>query len=637
MLASLEVVNMIHPAALEQLSEIEPQRPSNDAVDFGRTAALPRFEPLAEQGSINRFELDKQLQSLMRVYLDPSLCDAIWPAMQHMGALAGGALDSLAHEADQHPPSLSHRDRNGSNIQRIHKHPAYRDLERIAFGQFGLAAMNHRPGILGADAPWPPVAKYLLSYLFVQSEFGLCCPLSMTDSLSRTLARFGPADLIAHYLPLLTSTDIDQLAQGAMFMTEQGAGSDVARTASIALAEPDPHALSNASDPNQISEPTWRLYGEKWFCSNPDAALAMVLARTGPMDLGIKAVSLFLMPKTLPNGQANHYRIVRLKDKLGSRSMASGEISLEGAKAWLIGEAGRGFVQMADMVNNSRLSNGMRAAGMMRRAAQEAWFFAKHRKAFSKHLDQMPLMRRQLMKIRVPAEQALSMMFQAAQALKLSDDLREAVPLKLQEHKEAENPAFGMAYGLTRILTPLIKFRACRDARKVSGDAMEVRGGCGYIEAWPDARLLRDAHLGSIWEGTSNIVALDVMRAIQRDQGLEALQAHCDRLSDDIKAQVRFPRLQESYVQWQSAQARLKDMVHAAAFQGRDDLARKAASGLYHSATSLFMLWEVSQMPEGKAADFRCAAASAVIAHRLLGSNPLSIDPLSDTDSHFFR
>ncbi|NDF49024.1 MAG: DNA alkylation response protein [Betaproteobacteria bacterium] len=537
---------MIHPAALEQLSEIEPQRPSNDAVDFGRTAALPRFEPLTEQGSINRFELDKQLQSLMRVYLDPSLCDAIWPAMQHMGALAGGALDSLAHEADQHPPSLSHRDRNGSNIQRIHKHPAYRDLERIAFGQFGLAAMNHRPGILGADAPWPPVAKYLLSYLFVQSEFGLCCPLSMTDSLSRTLARFGPADLIAHYLPLLTSTDIDQLAQGAMFMTEQGAGSDVARTASIALAEPYPHALSNASDPNQISEPTWRLYGEKWFCSNPDAALAMVLARTGPMDLGIKAVSLFLMPKTLPNGQANHYRIVRLKDKLGSRSMASGEISLEGAKAWLIGEAG-------------------------------------------------------------------------------------------QEHKEAENPAFGMAYGLTRILTPLIKFRACRDARKVSGDAMEVRGGCGYIEAWPDARLLRDAHLGSIWEGTSNIVALDVMRAIQRDQGLEALQAHCDRLSDDIKAQVRFPRLQESYVQWQSAQARLKDMVHAAAFQGRDDLARKAASGLYHSATSLFMLWEVSQMPEGKAADFRCAAASAVIAHRLLGSNPLSIDPLSDTDSHLFR
>jgi hypothetical protein len=362
------------------------------------------------------------------------------------------------------------------------------------------------------------------------------------------------------------------------------------------------------------------------------------------MALGIKAVSLFLMPKTLPNGQSNHYRIVRLKDKLGSRSMASGEISLEGARAWLIGEAGRGFVQMADMVNNSRLSNGMRAAGMMRRAAQEAWFFAQHRRAFSKSLDQMPLMRRQLMKIRVPAEQALSMMFQAARALKLSDELRQAAtapPQGLQSTEEpadktTENPPAATSYGLTRILTPLIKFRACRDARKVTGDAMEVRGGCGYIEEWADARLLRDSHLGSIWEGTSNIVALDVMRAIERDRGMEALQAHLDRLMDDIQAQTRSSRLQESLLRWQSAQGRLHAMVDAAAFQGRDDLARKAASGLYHSATSLFMLWEVSQMPEGKAAELRCAAASAVIAHRLLGSDPLSVDPVSEADSHLF-
>ena len=138
----------------------------------------------------------------MRIYLEPKLCDAIWPAMQKMGALAGGPLDSLAHDADHHPPVLSHRERNGHNKQRIDKHPAYRAMEKIAFGEFGLAAMNHRAGIMGADASWPPIAKYLLSYLFVQSEFGLCCPLSMTDSLTRTLSRFGSPELVNRYLEI---------------------------------------------------------------------------------------------------------------------------------------------------------------------------------------------------------------------------------------------------------------------------------------------------------------------------------------------------------------------------------------------------------------------------------------------------
>jgi len=638
MLASIEVVNMSHPSLSHQQSEI-------DNKESAAHRGLPHFEPVAEQGVINRFELDHQLQALMRIYLEPKLCDAIWPAMQKMGALAGGPLDSLAHDADHHPPVLSHRERNGHNKQRIDKHPAYQAMEKIAFGEFGLAAMNHRAGIMGADASWPPIAKYLLSYLFVQSEFGLCCPLSMTDSLTRTLSRFGSPELVNRYLPALTSTDLDALAQGAMFMTEQGAGSDVAHTASVAYPDlSDARLCKHGAEPQSCNgqelEPNWRLYGEKWFCSNPDADLAMVLARTGPMQDGIKAVSLFLMPKLLPNGQPNHYRIVRLKDKLGSRSMASGEISLQGARAFLIGEAGRGFVQMADMVNNSRLSNGMRAAGMMRRAAQEAWFFAQHRRAFGKTLAEMPLMQRQLMKIRLPAEQALSMMFQAAQALKLSDNLRHQ-HAKRGDHRDlsdvdASDAAYPLAYGLTRLLTPLIKFRACRDARKVCGDAMEVRGGCGYIEEWADARLLRDAHLGSIWEGTSNIVALDVMRAIKRDTGLEALDAHSARLVDDIKRQSSQGGLQASLAQWEGAQTGLRALVKAAAFEGRDDLARKAASALYNSTTALFMLWEASQMPAGVTADFRSTAATQVIRNRLLGADPLSIDPLDQHDYRYF-
>lgn len=156
---------------------------------------------------------------------------------------------------------------------------------------------------------------------------------------------------------------MDELSQGAMFMTEQAAGSDIAVTETT--ARPDPEHPG-----------AWLLTGDKWFCSNPDAALAMVLARVDEDGQGgqpgLKGVSLFLLPRDLDDGTHNHYRIIRLKDKLGTRSMASGEIRLEGARAWLVGEQGRGFVQMADMVNNSRLSNGVRAAGLMRRAVSEA-------------------------------------------------------------------------------------------------------------------------------------------------------------------------------------------------------------------------------------------------------------------------
>uniref|UniRef100_UPI0005B7B156 acyl-CoA dehydrogenase family protein n=1 Tax=Pseudacidovorax intermedius TaxID=433924 RepID=UPI0005B7B156 len=308
-----------------------------------------------------------------------------------------GPLDTLAATADQNPPTLSLRTRTGQDEQRIVKHPAYVEMERLALAEFGLGAMSHREETLGWRGKMPPAVKYALTFLFVQAEFGLCCPVSMTDSLTRTLRKFGSPELVARFLPRLTSLDFDELAQGAMFMTEQAAGSDIAATETRAW---------------QDEAGEWRLSGDKWFCSNPDADFAMVLARADGAPAGMKGVSLFLLPRRLADGALNHYRIVRLKNKLGTRSMASGEIRLDGAIAHLVGEAGRGFVQMADMVNNSRLSNGVRAAGLMRRAVAEAEFIARERRAFGRTLAQMPLMQRQLDKLRVPAEQARTMVFQ---------------------------------------------------------------------------------------------------------------------------------------------------------------------------------------------------------------------------------
>ena len=537
-------------------------------------APLAGAAAIPDSRGLNLYRADPALARLAALYLPADLCAHLQPHLDRLGALAGGRVDELAGTADRNPPRLHHRTRRGEDVQSVEKHPAYTEMEALAFGEYGLAALSHRGGVLGWPAPMPPAAKYLLTFLFVQAEFGLMCPVSMTDSLTRTLRRFGDPALVARYLPALTSQDMDVLAQGAMFMTEQGAGSDVGATAVTAAPLPDG---------------TWALTGDKWFCSNPDAALAMVLARPLGAPDGIRGVSLFLLPRTLPDGRPNAARIVRLKDKLGTRSMASGEVRLEGAVAWLVGDPGAGFRQMADMVNNSRLSNGVRAAGLMRRAVTEAGFVARRRVAFGVPLADMPLMQRQLIKMQVWAEQARSMMFQAADALRRSDAGEDG------------------AYGLLRMLTPLLKFRACRDARKVAGDAMEVRGGCGYIEDWPDARVLRDAHLGSIWEGTSNVVALDVMRAARRDGGLDALTAHVRGLA-------------VAGLDVAPAMGRAAALAGAAMAPGGIHLTRQAASALYHVASAAAMAWEAAQLDDPA----RLAMAGMVLRHRVLPRDPLA-------------
>lgn len=560
-----------------------------------------KYEPQAvttpsnipDSRGINLFAADPYAQGMLRAYLPADLCEHLLPHFDELGKLAGSSLDELASTADKNPPELSVRSRSGADESFIIKHPAYIELEKVAYSKLGLAAMSHRGGVLGWADPMPPAAKYALTYLFVQAEFGLCCPVSMTDSLARTLRKYGDQALIDKVLPQVTALDFDELRQGAMFMTEQAAGSDVSAT---------------ETEARQQDDGQWRLYGDKWFCSNPDAGFAMVLARSESKD-GLAGVSLFLLPRDLPDNTHNHYRVLRLKDKLGTRSMASGEIRLEGAHAWLVGERGKGFQQMADMINNSRLSNGMRAAGLMRRALSEATFFARNRRAFGKRLVDMPLMQRQLLKMTVRTEQARSVMFQTAAALAEADQ------------------GSAQAKTLARILTPLIKFRACRDARQVTGDAMEVRGGCGYIEEWTEPRLLRDAHLGSIWEGTSNIVALDVLRAITRNNCLPALKAHIAKLlAEGEPCPDALSDLQ------QTCMDKAYQLAEQAAGQGRSDLARQAASALYHLLSMAAMRWEARH--EGLQS--RNELADMVLLHRLAPRDPCALDAPETEHSQLF-
>jgi hypothetical protein len=345
----------------------------------------------------------------------------------------------------------------------------------------------------------------------------------------------------------------------------------------------------------------WRLFGEKWFCSNADAEIVMLLARPEGAGPGTRGVGLFLMPRKLDGGLPNHYRIVRLKDKLGTRSMASGEIKLEGAIAYAVGRLDRGFVQMAEMVNSSRLSNGVKSTALMRRAYHDAMTVAQNRVVFGSRIIDLPLARRQLMKIMLATEQALSLSLATADAL---------------DRAEAGSQD---AAALLRILTPTLKFRATRDARKVCGDAMEMRGGIGYIEEFATARLLRDAHLGSIWEGTGNIVAIDALaRAVGRHGADAALAA-------DLHA-----RLDDSAIVpggWRDRLRALTDravgFAREVAARGDNEAdARRATSLLYHVASAVMLAFEGGRIQQLRGDARRLLLSRLVVDHRLGEGDP---------------
>jgi alkylation response protein AidB-like acyl-CoA dehydrogenase len=538
-----------------------------------------------DTSGMNFYRADPALTDLLRIHLPDALFRHIEPHLDRLGALAGGHLDECARLADRHVPVLHQRDRFGRDAQWIEYHPAYRELERAAFGEFGIHAMSIRKGILGWPDKYPVVAKHAFTFLFNQAEFGLGCPINVTDGCAKLLANFGSEALKTRYLDGLTQTDMSRLTQGGQFMTEKEGGSDVGKLTTSAVQEGD----------------HWRLSGEKWFCSNADAEVVMLLARPQGAVGGTSGVGLFLMPRRLEDGSQNHYRIVRLKDKLGTRSMASGEIKLEGAIAYAVGKLDCGFVQMAEMVNSSRLSNGVKSTALMRRAYHDAMTVAQNRVVFGSRIIDLPLARRQLMKIMLATEQALSMSFVTADAL---------------DRAEAGSQD---AAALLRILTPTLKFRATRDARKVCGDALEMRGGIGYIEEFATARLLRDAHLGSIWEGTGNIVALDALKRAVRRHGADAA------LAADLHA-----RLDDSANVPQAWRDRLRDLTDRAIGFAREVAgdseneaeARRATSLLYHVASAVALAWEGGRIHEMRGDARRLLLSRLVIDHRLQASDP---------------
>jgi alkylation response protein AidB-like acyl-CoA dehydrogenase len=541
---------------------------------------------------LNFFDVDTGLQDLMHCYMPEDLRVHMEPHFKNLGQIAGTDLDNWSREADRHIPTLHTRDARGRNEDWIEFHPSYRKMEQVAFGDFGIHNMSRKSGVLGWDGIVPPVAKYIFQYLFGQSEFGLLCPVSATDSTAMLIKSYADNKTKERFLDRMLSQDMTEILKGAQFMTEKTGGSDVS------------NIVLEARDEGGV----WKLYGEKWFCSCADADVTLLLARPQGAPDGNSGLALFALPRHLDDGRRNSYRIVRLKEKLGTKSMASGEVIFDGAVAYPLGDVGAhpngGLKMMMDQVNISRLSHGVRAASMMRRCLNEALTVANYRKAFGSTLIEKPLLRRQLMKLMVPTEQALSMFMFVADNLDKADGGDEAAAKR------------------TRILTPLLKYRTARDNVRVATGAMEVRGGNGFIEDWVNPRLVRDAHLGVLWEGTSNINSLDVTtRAIAR------VGAHED-LGEELTAQLD----DNKSIPGQYA-GQLKGLVDQTvkfaedvARSGKETHARKASSALYHVTTATLLANEGSMLGEMGRDARRLLLSRMVVDHKLNSAQPLSME-----------
>jgi putative acyl-CoA dehydrogenase len=407
---------------------------------------------------------------------------------RELGVLLGGEPLEWGRLANEHPPTLRTHDRFGHRIDEVEFHSAWHRLLELGV-RHGLHALPWRE-----PAPGAHVARAALFVTLSQVEAGVGCPLSMTAAAVPAL-RAEPT-VSADWEPRLTSLAYDPGLRPAstkagalcgMAMTERQGGSDV--RANTTRARP-------AAD-------GWRLEGHKWFCSAPMSDAFLVLAHAPD------GLSCFLVPRVTEDGERNGIRLERLKDKLGNRSNASAEIALEDASATLVGEEGRGVPTILEMVVQTRLDCVLGSTALMRRAVAEATHHAAHRAAFGRKLVDQPLMANVLADLCIESEAA------TVTAMRLARAFDEGGPFR-------------------RLATAVAKYWVCKATPPLVAEALECLGGNGYVEESGLPRLYRESPLNSIWEGSGNVIALDVLRAIDREP--ESLEAFLAELEPEPRA-----------------------------------------------------------------------------------------------------
>ncbi len=435
----------------------------------------------------NQYHDDVFLQRYLQRVLPPVLVRDIEPQLHVMGELAGGSLYVQQLGERLQEPRLTQWDGWGNRIDRVELTPLWQRCARLA-AEHGLVALPYEQ----QNGAYSRVHQFALVYLFHPSSDVYTCPLAMSDGAARTLLESGNKALITRAVNRLTSRDPDKAWTSGQWMTETTGGSDVGSSRSRAVHQADG---------------SWQLYGKKWFTSAVNAQMALALARPEGNSGGGKGLALFYLETCDASDRLNGIRVERLKDKLGTRKVPTAELYLDGCRAQLVGEAQDGTRTIEPMLMITRVWNAVSAAAFMRRGLVLAQSYATRRKAFGKPLAALPLHAVTLATLEAETQAAFVLTFEVVRLL----GLKEA-----SEISQAQR-------ALLRLLTPLVKLTTARQAVSVLSEVIECFGGAGYVEDTGLPMLLRDAQVLPIWEGTTNVLALDALLRSDVQQGMRAL------------------------------------------------------------------------------------------------------------------
>ncbi|MDZ4662109.1 MAG: acyl-CoA dehydrogenase family protein [Pseudomonadota bacterium] len=522
----------------------------------------------------NQFSDDLAMQNYLKRVLSEKMYKEIEPGLTHLGARAANEILTLGYAAEAYPPKHIPFDPWGKRIDRIEVSQAWRELERISAEEKLIAtAYERRHGDLSR------VHQFAKIYLYSPSSAIATCPLAMTDGAARALELYGSAELKARAFSKLTSGNPDTFWSSGQWMTEKTGGSDVSLTATVA----------------KKVDGKFTLYGDKWFTSATTSQMAITLARIEGAPPGSKGLSMFYLELRDEKGNLNNIRVHRLKDKLGTRAVPTAELTLEGTAATLIGTEGDGVKKISSLFSITRVWNSCCAASFMRRGMFLARDYAHKRVAFGKKLIDHPLHQNTLAELEAQSQGAFHITFRVAELLG-KDELNTAT----------ENDRV-----LLRVLNPIVKLYTAKKAIAHASEVLESFGGAGYCEDTGLPRLLRDAQVLSIWEGTTNVLSLDMVRAHAKERGLDILAKEIQNQLEKI-SESSLPALGGIAESIKSSLDTAVAMLHKIEKSGSDALeqsARELAMGFgdLYAATLLLSQadWELKSF--GKSLAHLCA------------------------------
>ncbi len=478
----------------------------------------------------NQYQDDGVLRAWLKAHVPGEVLQDIQPGLEKLGARAAGEMLAMAADAVAHPPRHIPYDPWGRRVDRIEVAEGWRSLHRVAAEEGIVATAYER-----RHGSWSRVHQCARLYLYNPSSAICSCPMAMSDGAARVLEVYAESALTNHLLPHLLSRDSGNFWTAGQWMTERTGGSDVGGTTTLAL-------LENGS---------YRLHGTKWFTSAITCQIAMTLARDEALDANGK-LSLFCLELRDAHDNLNNIFVHQLKDKLGTKALPTAELTLQGTPAVRIGEPGRGVKIITTILNITRFYNAVCAVSYMRRGLALAEDYARKRRAFGKLLIEHPLHRETLADLQAEFTGALHLVMHLGMLL----------------GRDETGAASSDDQALLRLLTPVAKLYTGKQAITVASEVLECFGGQGYIEDTGLPSLLRDCQVLSIWEGTTNVLSLDVLRVIEKADVLEVLAA-------DVTRRLAGLQRPELAVLRVSIQRAMKDIIAwpgNAAKSGRDSL-----------------------------------------------------------------